>query len=96
MNKKEKENIIPKLDDKSTFKDVKKYIKWLSNSKEYCYHIDDDVRDVFEVSHPKATVDILVKNEAVMWSFKTDPSGNNLWKYYDLKFDKFGNIIENF
>jgi len=87
---------IPKLTDESTFEDVKKYIKWLSNSPTFCYHIDDDVRDVFESSFPKAIVDILVKNEEVMWSFKTDPSGKNLWEHYDLNFDKFGNIIENF
>ena len=90
------EKDIPRLDDKSTFEDVKKYIKWLSNSKDYCYHIDDDVRDVFETSKPSYIVAILVKNEEVMWSFKTDPSGNNLWEHYDLKFDEEGNIIENF
>jgi hypothetical protein len=87
---------LPILDYKSSFEDVKKYIKWLSNSKDYCYHIDDSVKDTFEISKPSYVVDILVKNEQIMWSFATDPKGKNLWEHYDLKFDEFGNTIENF
>lgn len=72
---------IPRLNKKSTWKDVKNYLLWLRSSP-YQYHIDDDPFDI-----PTFTDDeqiVLKKNSDIMWSFSKDGSkGTNLWEVYN-------------